>query len=574
MINAEAAAILYQITLQGNATNAGFPVLGHDLRICSTVPHRLKADSCPVFWDGIPGTENAWDLAPLSTNMSGTIPLESPSISSSSSSSSSASSPFPVPTRTITVFALPSTTSSSTTTNAPVSVVAQASGRVGLGGDIDLDKRSALGGVNIQSSQVNGTDVVTVNGAGFRKPVVLERSCIWALNYPVFVLSNTKREDIVFVAFQFWVLGMSTVALLNESIPHIIASLLTHVLATSWAGFQIVHTADFREKFTRLTTEGACKPMNLLPFYWQQRHSAELPSLIMNIVALFVSSFLTWKLVKLFGWQTFKRVGASLTIHRIYKTMLVLSITLQLSLFFMAVTTALWIDQLYNGSIGRLARKGQLYKVLFTITLILLIPWLMTGWFGVRRESKVPMMTFLVLSIGYLAGLGVMFLSDTFRWTFLEWRFFSFVALASFILTVVAFTLGVVCRFNFGKGLPNYLNAEEPLPGDDFEPAYPSDIEKVEFPSNDNVIPTFSAANTSHTTVRNDSWKAKQAKPVSGRPTAHVRLPSDESLHSQHDSSVEQAPVNNSDSHTHSRTNSQGSQTSTNQSPTKRWVIE
>lgn len=33
-------------------------------------------------------------------------------------------------------------------------------------------------------------------------------------------LANTKREDLVFIAFQIWVLGMSIVAILNESIPH------------------------------------------------------------------------------------------------------------------------------------------------------------------------------------------------------------------------------------------------------------------------------------------------------------------------------------------------------------------
>ena len=35
-----------------------------------------------------------------------------------------------------------------------------------------------------------------------------------------FRLRNTKREDFTFLAFQIWVLGMSMVALLNESIPH------------------------------------------------------------------------------------------------------------------------------------------------------------------------------------------------------------------------------------------------------------------------------------------------------------------------------------------------------------------
>lgn len=111
-------------------------------------------------------------------------------------------------------------------------------------------------------------------------------------------LDNTKREDIVFIAFQFWVLGMSIVALLNESIPHIFASLLTHVLATAWSGFQISHTASFRATFNRLITNGACNNVSLLPNYWNQRAMAEYPALALNIVALFISAFLTWKLVK------------------------------------------------------------------------------------------------------------------------------------------------------------------------------------------------------------------------------------------------------------------------------------
>lgn len=165
--------------------------------------------------------------------------------------------------------------------------------------------------------------------------ITLDRSCLWALNYPVDMcvpdiviissvlmglllnsLQNTKREDITFIAFQFWVLGMSIVAvcifilycavvsyiyivqILNESIPHIIASLLTHMLATAWAGFQISHTATFRANFSRLTTNGACKPINLLPTYWKDRGNAEIPSLVLNVVALVVSALLTWRLVK------------------------------------------------------------------------------------------------------------------------------------------------------------------------------------------------------------------------------------------------------------------------------------
>lgn len=178
------------------------------------------------------------------------------------------------------------------------------------------------------------------------------------------------------------------VALLNESMPHIFASLLTHMMATAWAGFQIYHTANFREEFNNIIVNGACVGTNLLPTYWEERSKAELPSLVLNIVAMFLSCFLTWNLIKvcihlfshcapayhtlifqLFGWQTFKRVGASITINRVYKIVLILSIVIQLSLFFMAVTVCLWIDQLLNSVIGDLVDFLTLYKITSAITL-------------------------------------------------------------------------------------------------------------------------------------------------------------------------------------------------------------
>lgn len=135
------------------------------------------------------------------------------------------------------------------------------------------------------------------------------------------------------------------------------------------------------------------------------------------------------------------------------------------------------------------------------------------GWFAVRRELRAPMFIFLMISVLYLAGWSVMFFSTTFRWTFVTWRFFSIMACISVFLTVVSFIFGVICRFNFGKGLLRYrelhpiifllfiallslgiVSAEQPLPDDDYVDDYgSSDIEKVDFPSNEKPIPTYSA---------------------------------------------------------------------------------
>lgn len=352
------------------------------------------------------------------------------------------------------------------------------------------NRRNLVG--DIQAVEVNGTVQVIVNGFGWNnQAAVLDRQCLWALNYPVQILQQTEREDLTFIAFQIWVLGMSIVAVLNESVPHTIASLLTHLLATGWAGYQIFNTAQFHGDFSRLSTNGACDPINLLPSYWKSRFGAEIASLVLNVVALLVSAFLSWRLAKLFGWQTFKRVGASIAISRVYKLVLMLSIVIQMSLFFMVIAISLWLDQLFNGNIGRLDSPG--YKPLLIVTLILLLPWLTTGWYGVRRELKMPMFVFLALSVGYLAGWAAMFDSTAFRWTFTTWTFFGVMASASVFLTLVAFILGIICRINFGKGLIRYLNAEEPIP-EDFVPVnYGDDLEKIAFPTDDRKVPTFSA---------------------------------------------------------------------------------
>jgi len=92
-----------------------------------------------------------------------------------------------------------------------------------------------------------------------------------------------------------------------------------------------------------------------------------------------------------------------------------------------------------------------------------------------------------------------MFTSPTFRWTFVLWRFFSVMASTSVLLTLITFVLGLICRVNFGKGLPRYLNAEELLPGEDMDATkernpFVSSSEKIAFPSARGPIPTFSVA--------------------------------------------------------------------------------
>jgi hypothetical protein len=114
----------------------------------------------------------------------------------------------------------------------------------------------------------------------------------------MFRLDNTKREDMTLIAFQIWVMSMSVVALLNESIPHIFAALVTQFLVAVWTIQQIFETESFRNDFVRLTVNGACSGHNLLGYYWSNRKNAEIASAVLNIVDVFLIAFFTYKLVK------------------------------------------------------------------------------------------------------------------------------------------------------------------------------------------------------------------------------------------------------------------------------------
>lgn len=124
------------------------------------------------------------------------------------------------------------------------------------------------------------------------------------------------------------------------------------------------------------------------------------------------------------------------------------------------------------------------------------------------------MAIFIILSALYVIAWGLMFDSKTFRWTYFQWVFFGTIATLSAILALTDLILGIVCRLNFGKGLPNYcekitvawvpccadfllVNAQEPLSEDTFIQARSAEgnayDEKVDFPSTENPIRTFSA---------------------------------------------------------------------------------
>ena len=79
------------------------------------------------------------------------------------------------------------------------------------------------------------------------------------------------------------------------------------VLSTAWSAYEIWRTHDINRRFDALITNGPCG-VDLFPGYFSRRLAVQIADLSLNVVALLLSAYLVWKLVKV-GFMPNRPVG-------------------------------------------------------------------------------------------------------------------------------------------------------------------------------------------------------------------------------------------------------------------------
>jgi len=300
---------------------------------------------------------------------------------------------------------------------------------------------------------------------------ILDVSCAQTLIWLEDVMEDGRREDIVALFFNVWLFSLAVVTILNESLPHLGASLVGYILGMACAAFRVASTEKLWHHYESLVVNGACQA-NLMGGWWNFRKVHTLPILAFNVVALITMAYLSFMLFKVYASQSFGRVGASSQVNRTYKIVLVFSACLQLTAFFSLASTAMWIDHICDGIIWVVAHHRKLYLAAFIVTLLLLLPWLLLGWLSVRKECRKRYLVFSGISVFLVAVSTLMFASPLYRFTFMSWPFFATITVTAFVLIVTTTMLGLWCRFNFGRGLAHFLQVSDALEGVDFTPVY------------------------------------------------------------------------------------------------------
>ncbi|KAF8662748.1 hypothetical protein AX16_001106 [Volvariella volvacea WC 439] len=345
---------------------------------------------------------------------------------------------------------------------------------------------NSIGHGLVVSSVLRTNDTTIPDGNAVRltdrdgNSIPLPENCTGLLLYPKQILYNLWREDLTFIILQFWLFAISMIALMNDSAPHILAVLCTRGLLSAWSIYAVWRTKHYERQFTELinSPRSPCQ-VNLFGDYFKTRTAYELPDLLLNATAVLTAGYLSISLLKVYSTQSFKRLGAPDHIVRILKFFMAVLACLQLEVFVLLAAICLWVDVLFNTAIKLLSEHTDAYQAVFILTAILLLPWIATGWYGIRREMKSLLLVFLGIAFLFIVGWSVMFYSIVYRATFMEWPFFACLTVASFILIVSSMGLSVICRLNFDRGLAQYLHAEAALASLNFtQEVFPHDEER------------------------------------------------------------------------------------------------
>ncbi|TDL27121.1 hypothetical protein BD410DRAFT_895016 [Rickenella mellea] len=339
---------------------------------------------------------------------------------------------------------------------------------------VDYTRRS----LNIQPrlNSSGGVESLTLTGlVGQSQPVTLTLGCIEFLAWPDILFRNARREDLTMVSFHVWVLVMSVASIIYGSIPHLAAAFLGNCASLGWSISQVTSTARFSKAFYNAVTVNACGGVELRTPALMHRYELALAGLIITVCFFSVFALLSYKIFQIYRHQCFQRVGAT---NEVYTIAIGFCICLHLSGFLVISAGLLWLEETLNSVIRKYLPSTASTIVPFFVGITGHIPRLFMGSNIVFRERKVLMLIFLVLGVCLSAMWASTMASPSFRYTLGIWPFFASLSVLSLISLVATTTLGIVCRYNFGKGLKHYIMVLEVLEDARFTPGvFPLDPE-------------------------------------------------------------------------------------------------
>ncbi|KAI7864337.1 hypothetical protein BDF14DRAFT_1835325 [Spinellus fusiger] len=253
-------------------------------------------------------------------------------------------------------------------------------------------------------------------------------------------LSRIKWENISFIGFQLWFLGMALDATVYQNTAEILALAIINVLCAVLGALEVVDGFKWMSLLSRT------------PYTTLALSVAEKIEIALSVVILLFACamcYLSYEMSRQFGWNIYKKIGADIQIQRMYRMFQFFVLALKIDIFTQFMVSIFYLIQFA-------ANRGFEWRTVIQIVVtVVMLPMFYFARTAGSAESKARMLVFIVFEVIVL-GHYILVLTQTIvpgnNWY--TWICLVCLGVAVDFATIV---LGVFCMMNFNKGLKPHV---------------------------------------------------------------------------------------------------------------------
>ncbi|KAL0095027.1 hypothetical protein F4703DRAFT_1902629 [Phycomyces blakesleeanus] len=260
-------------------------------------------------------------------------------------------------------------------------------------------------------------------------------------------LNRIKWENIAFVGFQFWFVGMSFDATVNQNAAEVIALATMNVMCALLGALEVIDGRRWLSTLRHMNeVQGiafATKPLEIA-FY------LEITLTVLLTLFAIAFAYLSYEVVREFGWVIYKKIGADVEIQRMYRIFQFFVLALKFDIFIEFLVSCFYLVQFAT------KEYDPVWEIWFQLgATALMLPMLYFARMAGSVESSKRMTVFIIFQCVVVVQFGLV-LRQTLR-THNFWYTWICFVLLGIVLAVTTGTLGAICMYNFGKNLKPYI---------------------------------------------------------------------------------------------------------------------
>ncbi|KAI7883642.1 hypothetical protein K492DRAFT_175272 [Lichtheimia hyalospora FSU 10163] len=259
-------------------------------------------------------------------------------------------------------------------------------------------------------------------------------------------LNRIKWENIAFIGFQVWFVGMAFDATIYQNAAEIIVLAILNGICAILGGLQVMDGQRWLDRLDRLNTDYDLT-IDLTPL--QTAFYIEIVLTVVIILYALVFAYVSYLVVKEFGWVIYKKIGPDVVVQRMYRIFQFFVLTLKIDIFIEFLVSCFYLVQFAVDDGFHWDGYIQL------VVTILILPALYYGRMTAGGEHHGRMLLFIIFQFVVVFSLILMLWRTMFPQN--EWYTWIAFVIMGIVFALATAILGAWTMSNFGKGLEPYV---------------------------------------------------------------------------------------------------------------------